>query len=155
MATTNNTPGGNLYPPVGFHFRATFPDFPGDNEMRFQSISGLSAEIMMETYKEGGNNMYEYQLPVRVKFSDVSLKRGLLKGSTIFQWCLSAINDFKFSPKDLNIDLLDEQGAALVSWSLKGVLPKKWSVSEFNAEQSTIAIEQMDLVIREFRIQPK
>ena len=152
MATTNNTPGGISYPPVGFHFRATFPDFPGDNEMRFQSVAGLSAEIMMETYREGGNNMYEYQLPVRVKFSDVSLKRGLLKGSKMFAWCLDAINDFKFAPKDLNIELLDDQGVALISWSLKGALPKKWSISEFNAEQSSIAIEQIDLVIREFRI---
>ena len=37
-------------------------------------------------------------------------------------------------------------------WAVKGALPKKWSVTDLNAEQSAIVVEQLDLVIREFKI---
>jgi phage tail-like protein len=120
--------------------------------MRFQSVSGLKADIEMETYKEGGNNMFEYQLPVRVKFSDISLKRGLLVGSLVTDWLLVAFNTFTFLPMDLTIELLNDQGTPLMGWMLMGALPKSWSISDFDAENSRVVIEQIDLVVREFLI---
>lgn len=152
MATQKPTAGG-YYPPVGFRFKVSFVAFEGaDNDVRFQSVSGLNAEVQMESYKEAGNNMFEYQLPVRVKFSDITLKRGLLTGSRIFKWYVDGINNFKFSPQDINISLLNDKGNPVITWAVKGALPKKWSVSELNAEQSAIVVEQLDLVIREFKI---
>ena len=120
--------------------------------MRFQSVTGLKATINMETYKEGGSNMFEYQLPTSVRFGDITLKRGLLVGSAVFDWLLLAVNAFQFLPLDLTIDLLNSEGTPLMSWLLMGVLPKSWSISELDAEKSTIAIEQIELAVREFII---
>ena len=120
--------------------------------MRFQSVTGLKAPINMETYKEGGSNMFEYQLPTSVRFGDITLKRGLLVGSAVFDWLLLAVNAFQFLPLDLTIDLLNSEGTPLMSWLLMGVLPKSWSISELDAEKSTIAIEQIELAVREFII---
>jgi phage tail-like protein len=152
MASNNNAPGG-YYPPVGFFFRVRFLGFSGDNEMRFQQVDGLSVEVKLDDiYHEGGNNTFEYALPTKVRCSDISLKRGLLVGSELFAWCAAAINDFQFFPLDFTVELLNDQGAPLLTWVFTGALPKKWSISSLNAETSSIAIEQIDLAVRDFRI---
>jgi hypothetical protein len=36
---------GGYYPPVGFHFRVEFLNIGNDNDVRFQSVSGLNVEL--------------------------------------------------------------------------------------------------------------
>ena len=42
------------YPPLGFHFKVEFSDFPG--EYQFQSVSGLNVNVDTEDIAEGGEN---------------------------------------------------------------------------------------------------
>jgi len=70
---------GGYYPPVGFHFKVEFVGIGNDNDVRFQSVSGLSVEFDTEAYEEGGENRFEHTLPVRTKYPDLSLKRGSAK----------------------------------------------------------------------------
>ncbi len=150
--SSNTTSAGGYYPPVGFRFRVKFAGISGDNEMRFAQVSGLKAEVQMEEYKEGGSNMLNINLPIGVKFSEVTLKRGLLVGSAIFEWFLAALNGFVFTPVDITIDLLNDKGEPLLSWLLMGALPKSWSISDLDAGNSTLAMEEMVLSIRGFLI---
>ncbi|GAB4012174.1 phage tail protein [Spirosoma sp. KCTC 42546] len=140
---------GLLYPPVGFHFLVAFELFPQTiQDGRFQEISGLNVEMQMESIREGGENRFEHQLPVRTKYSDLVLKRGLFVGSGVYQWAKNAFEDFQFQPVNLLISLLNEQHAPLMSWHVVHALPKKWDISAFNAEQNTIAIETLTLTYR-------
>ena len=68
---------GGYYPPVGFHFKVEFVNLGNNNDTRFQSVSGLNVEFETETFKEGGENRFEHKLPVRTKYPDLSLKRGI------------------------------------------------------------------------------
>ena len=155
------------YPPVSFFFEVTFQgsftDAQGTDinlsqetlDTRFQSVSGLSAELQTETLKEGGQQQFEHILPVRSKYNPLVLKRGLLKDSKLIQWCQSAIDDFDIQPLDLLVHLLQLKGAneaqenptlePLMTWNVFNAWPKKWSVSDFNAEQNAIAIESLEL----------
>ncbi len=98
MASKTPSAGG-YYPPVGFHFKVEFLDFQNDtafgkeNDVRFQSVSGLSVEYDSETFKEGGENRFEHKLPVRTKYPDLSLKRGMLTDSKVIKWCLDAFQN--------------------------------------------------------------
>ena len=76
-----DTSAGGYYPPVGFHFKVEFIGVGNDNDTRFQSVSGLTVEYDTESFKEGGENRYEHKLPVRTKYPDLSLKRGMLTAS--------------------------------------------------------------------------
>ena len=90
------------YPPVGFHFLVTFDIFPQlPNDMRFQSVSGLTVDVETEDFKEGGENRFVHKLPVRTKYSDITLQRGMFVGSGLVLWCRQAIEDYNFQPANL------------------------------------------------------
>lgn len=142
---------GLLYPPVGFHFLVAFELFPQTvQDVRFQEVSGLNVEMQMESVKEGGENRFEHQLPIRTRYADLVLKRGLLVGSGVYQWCKNAFENFDFQPVNLLVSLLNEQHAPLLSWHVVHALPKKWDISSFNAEQNAIAIETLTLTYRHY-----
>jgi phage tail-like protein len=144
----------NYYPPVGFHFRVVFSGI-GDGEVdsRFQSVSGLSMELETESVKEGGENRYEHVLPVRSKFPLLVLKRGLVKNSALLtQWCNDAFQSLIINPVDISISLLNEAHEPLMTWNVKHAWPKKWSLSDLNAEQSAIAIETFELQYQYFTL---
>jgi len=144
MAEQTPSPGG-YYPPVGFHFRVEFLGIGNDNDIRFQSVAGLTMEYDTETFKEGGENRFEHKLPVRTKFADLSLKRGMLTDSDIIQWCLDAFQNREFQPVDINITLLNEEHQPLKTWQVHRAWPRKWSVSDFNAQENSLVVETLEL----------
>jgi phage tail-like protein len=139
------------YPPVGFHFAVRF-GFSDEADTHFQSVSGLSVEYEMETIKEGGENRFEHKLPVRTKYSDLSLKRGLLLDSKVLKWCLDAFENRVFAPTDVQIVLFNEQHQPLKTWSVTAAWPKKWSVTDFNAQENSLVIETLELSYRYFKL---
>ncbi len=146
------------YPPVGFFFEVIFQGETLDKdvvETRFQSITGLTAELQTDSLQEGGENRFELVLPKQVKYSPLVLKRGLVKNSKLIDWCMDAIHNFDIRPINLLVNLLHVKRAndsqppsgvePLVSWKVINAWPRKWSVSDFNAEEKSIAIETLEL----------
>lgn len=141
------------YPPVGFHFLVRFELSPQVvDDTRFQEVSGLEAEMEMESFTEGGQNRFTWQLPKRTRYSDITLKRGMAIQSPLIGWCRDALENFSFAPVNLTISLLNEQHQPLTSWYVVSAIPKKWSVSNLNAEENTIVIESLTLSYRYFNI---
>src|SRR4051794_23136075 len=98
------------YPPVGFHFEVHFPGVgPNDDDVRFQEVSGLTAEIGTEELAVGGENRFTYRLPTRAKYGNLILKRGMLKNSVLKSWITDAIVNFIFKPLDVSVYLLDHE----------------------------------------------
>lgn len=145
------SPGG-YYPPVGFHFRVEFVGIGNDNDIRFQSVSGLSIEYDTESFKEGGENRFEHKLPVRTKYADLSLKRGMLTDSKVIEWCLKAFENREFQPAQINVMLLNENHQPIKRWEVIDAWPKKWSVSDLNAQENGLVIETLDLAYKYFNV---
>jgi phage tail-like protein len=145
------SPGG-YYPPAGFHFKVEFSGIGNDNDTRFQSVSGLTIEYDTESFKEGGENRFEYKLPVRTKYADISLKRGLLTSSAVIDWCLKAFENREFQPATVIISLLNDTHTAIKRWEVVDAWPKKWSVSDFNAQENSIVVETLDLAYKYFKV---
>ncbi|HAX16790.1 MAG TPA: glycerol acyltransferase [Leeuwenhoekiella sp.] len=141
----------NYYPPVGFHFKVEFGAVSPEIDHQFQSVSGLSVDIEMEEYAEGGENRFKHKLPVRTKFPNLVLKRGLVSDSKLIKWCKDAVENFDFSPTDVTIKLLNNEHEPLVTWNVVHAYPVKWSVSDFNAEQNSIAVETIELAYNYFK----
>jgi len=140
------------YPPVGFHFLVSFELNPQADDTRFQEVSGLDVEMEMESFTEGGQNRFTWQLPKRSHYSDITLKRGMFIGSPVIKWCRDAFESFLFTPANLNISLLNEQHAPVMTWYVVHALPKKWSVSGFNAQDNSIVVESITLSYQYFNI---
>ena len=133
-------------PPVGFHFLVVFELFPQTpQDFRFQEVSGLDVELEMEPIKEGGQNRFTHQLPVRNRYTDITLKRGLFIGSGITLWCKNAIENFVFVPTNVLISLLTSEHLPLQSWYVINAIPKKIQVSNFNAQENSVVVESLVL----------
>jgi phage tail-like protein len=141
------------YPPVGFHFLVTFQLFPQTpNDFRFQEVSGLDAEMEMETFVEGGQNRFTWQLPKRTRYSDLVLKRGMFMGSGIVLWCQNAFENFVFEPTNITIALLNELHVPVQAWYVVHAIPKKWSISNFNAQENSVVVESITLSYQFFNV---
>lgn len=138
------------YPPLGFHFLVEFAN--QKDEYQFQSVSGLSYNLGTEDITEGGENRFVHKLPLRPRYPNLVLKRGLLPDSALIDWCRSSVEDFSYSPTDIIIKLLNEEHQPLITWNVVHAYPVKWAVADFNAEESQIVIETLELTYNYFKI---
>jgi phage tail-like protein len=143
---------GNYYPPVGFHFKVEVLGLPpNDHDVRFTEISGLSVEMSTEEVAEGGENRFVQKYPVRAKYPDLVLKRGLLLNSEVINWIRKCIEDLVIQPKNIDIKLLNEEHQPLLTWHVVNAYPTKWAVSDFNASNNVVMIESIQLFYQYFR----
>ena len=140
------------YPPWGFYYKVDFGISKNADDSRFQTVSGLSVEYDYETFKEGGENRFEHKLPVRTKYADMVLKRGLLADSQVIAWFSAAFRDRQFQPSDVAVILMNEKGDPLRTWNVVHAIPKKWLVSDFNSNENRLAIETLELTYRYFTL---
>lgn len=141
------------YPPIGFHFSVEFPEISSNSkDQQFQSVTGLSVDIDTEEVAEGGENRFKHKIPVRTKYPNLVLKRGLLVDSEVIKWCRDAVENFQFKPTGIIVKLLNEKHEPLVSWSIVHAYPVKWSLVDLNAEESKLAIETLELTYNYFKV---
>lgn len=140
------------YPPWGFYYKVEFGISKNSNDVRFQTVSGLSVEYDYENFKEGGENRFEHKLPVRTKYADLVLKRGMVVDSEVISWFNNAFRDREFVPTDINVILMNEKGEPLRTWKVAHAIPKKWVVSDLNSTENAIVVETMEITYRYFTI---
>lgn len=140
------------YPPLGFFFRVEFQLGAGKStDTMFQDVSGFNAELLTEDVRQGGENRFSQVLPTRAKYSDLVLKRGLIANSGVVKWCKDAIENLEIQPITIIVTLLNEKNQPLQTYNVVNAWPKKWSISNFNAEESKIVVETMEISYQYFR----
>ena len=143
-----------IFPPVSFYFHVKFTDISDQIfDASFQSVSGLAIDIQTDIVKEGGENRFEHVIPVRTKYQNLVLKRGVVTDSKLIDWCLKTFQNLDIQPADLTISLLNEKGEPLMTWNVVHAWPKKWSVEDLNAMESKVLIESLELQYQYFSIQ--
>jgi len=142
------------YPPVSFHFRVEFQDIPGikSQDAFFQEVTGLSRELETEPVKSGGENRFTFKLPTRAQYPNLVLKRGLFLDSGISSWVNDAILNLEIKPATVIVTLLNDKREPLQSYKCVNAWPQKWSVADFNAQESRILVETMELFYQYFTI---
>jgi len=142
------------YPPVSFYFQLTFSGVSGKTEASFKEVSGITMEMGIEEIAEGGVNTFKHRVPTTAKFSNLVLKRGLVaKNSALAKWCLDTLGnglEETIETKNIIVNLLDENGTPLKSWSFVNAWPVKWAVSDFNSMNNEIAIETLEFAYSYF-----
>jgi phage tail-like protein len=116
----------------------------------FSEVSGLEATMEIENYDAGGLNGGTLHFPGRVKWANLVFKRGMLAQgdptdtSDFWTW-LQGYLDGQGVRKDGTISLCDETGSPQLVWGWRRGLPMKWTGAAMNAQQSQIAIEQLEI----------
>jgi phage tail-like protein len=110
----------------------------------FNSCDGLGCEFVMEQREEGGNNGIIWQLPTRIKYSNVKLSRPVTKDSAkITKWFAGMAGGIR--RKTATIEARTLEGTVITRWSLVDVVPVRWSGPQLSAESPKVAIETLEL----------
>ncbi len=136
-------------PPVGFHFMVVFlfgGFVPNLLDIRFQKVSGISAEIDTTDIREGGENIFRHRLPNHVTYNNLILERGMVNGSLLNIEFNVAMSSMKFAPSNVLVTLLNENSLPLYGgWLFKRAYPVKWSTSDLDANNNSVVIDTMEL----------
>ncbi|MCB0207846.1 MAG: phage tail protein [Anaerolineae bacterium] len=137
------------YPLPVYNYRVEI----GSEAVAFSEVSGLSISYETTTYKEspvesgapGPRIMY---MPAQRSPANITLKKGLVRSSsvaTFFKW-INSIQINQVEKKDIYIRLMDESGAAVISWKVTNAFPKTLNAPTFDANSNDVAIETMELM---------
>lgn len=110
----------------------------------FQECSGLNIETEIFEYSEGGLNTYTHKFPVRAKYKNITLKRGLDEGQDLYQWYVKAING-QIKRQNISIIVYDSLGKEVRRWNLQRAFPCKWTGPDLKADKGALAIETVEI----------
>ncbi|SHL83883.1 phage tail protein [Fibrobacter sp. UWH4] len=143
MAEDGSTQSANIWPLPKFHFQVKW----GDQEMSFQEVTGLDAQSEEIKYRVGNSPIYSViKMPGLIKYSNVTMKKGIFKGDNKFWEWFSQIKQNTIKRIDITISLLDETSAPTMVWTLKNAWPTKISGYELKAEGNEVAVESIEIV---------
>ena len=123
-------------------------EIEGVIEGAFLECKGLGMKWKVLKYKEGGVNNYVHQLPERIQYSKVTLKRGVDLSRAIWEWCQEGIRDGKVVRKNVSIIQFDTAGEEIKRWNLTGAYPINWKGPAFKTNSKKAALETLQLVHR-------
>jgi len=101
---------------------------------------------------EGGENRFVQRYPLRARYPDLVLKRGLMRQSAIWDWVRQCVEDLEIEPHDVDVTLLNEAHQPLATWHVVGAYPVKWSVSDLSATANAYVVESLQLAYRYFTL---
>lgn len=133
------------YPLAGFRFKVEFGGIQKLADMRFQEVNGLKAEVETEQLREGGMGSFAYNLPKRVKYPNLELKRAMMPESRVHAWVRDALENFNFRPLLVTVSLLGETGEPLLVWEAHQAWPVSWALSGLHAETGGVLMETLTL----------
>lgn len=142
-------PQANANPPAAFHFAVSFDSAPRDADCWFSEVSGIAAELELESVVEGGESRFMHPLPTSVKHQRLVLKRGVAPfDSRLVSWCREVLEGGLGQPiktQLLRVSLLDETGQPLRTWSFANAFPVKWEIETFNATKNEVAMDKLEI----------
>jgi len=130
------------YPLPVFHFSVQW----GGTRIGFSEVTGLTQENQAIEYREG--NFPEYstiKMPGMRKFSNVTLKRGIVKShNEFFRW-LATVSLNTVERRDIIISLLNENHEPVMTWKVLNAFPVKVEGPQLKATGNEVAIESIEL----------
>ena len=97
----------------------------------------------MQEHPEGGQNEFVHRLPGRRKQANLTLKRGIV-GVGLWTWYAESLPG-QISLRSGSIQLLDETGSPVLTWSFERGFPRKIDGPSLNSAQSSLAIETLEI----------
>ncbi|WP_199752476.1 phage tail protein [Actinoplanes sp. ATCC 53533] len=111
----------------------------------FQEVTGLGGQLEVVSYAEGGHNDAVHQLPLRYSWNRLTLKRGVARGPGLWAWYAAGLGDSLGARRDGAVLLLGADGLPAAAWSFHAGLAAKWTGPDLHAEQSAVAVEQLEI----------
>ena len=144
MPATNDAVTGD--PLVSFNFSI---EISGGLNGYFTEVSGLGSETETIEHKivDGKGNEVVRKIPGRLKWTDITLKRGITANMDIWTW-RKQVEDGQVASarKNGSIMMLDQEGSIVARWDFKQAWPSKVTGPTPKSDSNEVGIEEMVLV---------
>lgn len=150
MATERNRPYSQ------FNFRVSWMPATGNEgdtlsedtvQAGFQEVSGLGMEITVAEYRAGNAGTNEpMKITGTVKTPDVTLKRGVIGSTDLYDWLHEVRNGSQNHLKTVTIKLMAEDRETVAQqWKLYNSRPMKYEGPSLNGKGTDVGIESLVL----------
>jgi phage tail-like protein len=109
----------------------------------FRSVSGLSIEMEVIEFREGGSEVI-HKLPGVRKYPNLVLKQGFTGNIALYDWFISNTRQNPVRV-DGKIVMLDQHDAEVAAWQFHNGFPAKWEGPDFDASGNDIPIETIEI----------
>jgi phage tail-like protein len=113
----------------------------------FSDVTVGGIDVSYSEYRNGNEKFNTVRkIPNTHKLDDVTLKRGLVGSTDLFDW-LKTVRDGTADARQVTITLLDEARNPVATWRLRRAQPKKWTAPTLAAKGGgDVAMEELHLV---------
>ena len=115
----------------------------------FLEASGVGSEheIVEHTVVDENGHEMVHKLPGRLKWEDVTLKRGITEDLQIWQWRQTVIEGkMADARKNISITMLDRQYEPVAIWHFSGAWPSKVTGPSFKSDSNEFGVEEVTIV---------
>ena len=123
------------------------PRGPEDPLGGFSDVSGIGTENTVAEYRNGNDpENHVRKVPGVHKVSDVTLKRGIVNSADLFAWMEQVRRQGVAAQRTVTITLRDEASKPVQTWTLRGVIPLKYTGPTLAAKGGgDVAMEELVL----------
>jgi len=138
--------------PVGnYNFKI---EIEGVDAGQFTAVDGLNIEQEVIEYQNGDDPLLRKR-PGRVKYGDITLKKGYLATTVLNDWIEAArCGNGDYTRKAMSIVLHDNSdpgaGGEIKRWNCHQCFPKSWKMSSLDGKGNDVLTEEMVIVIEYF-----
>ena len=140
-----NTTGTLTDPLVGFSYSL---DLSGKAAGMFSEVSGIGSETEIIEVKATDPSGRDYikKVPGRLKFTDITLKRGITDNLDFYNW-RKLVEDGKIADARINatITMYNQLLAPVAQWNLTNAWPAKITGPSMTADSNAIGIEELTI----------
>jgi phage tail-like protein len=133
-------------PLLGFNFLL---ELEGAVAGYFTECSGVGSENEIVEHKVVDKQGHEVvrKLPGRLKWQDVTLKRGITSDLQLWQWRDTVIKGtMKDARKNITITMLDREYKPVAIWNFSNAWPSKVSGPSLKSDSNEFGVEEITIV---------
>jgi phage tail-like protein len=143
MAGSDNDPIKN------FQFTVDF----GGETTNFQDVILPESEIEVIEYRDGSDvSSGVRKKPGLTKYSNLVLKRGLIKSSELYKW-FKQTKQGTLERRDITVSILNEEKEPFATWRFKNCWPTKYSGSTLKAKGNEVVMETLEIAIEDLNLE--
>ena len=144
MAATDDALTGD--PMIGAHFEISVGAVTG----YFTEVSGLGSESEIVEHKiiaKGAKESLIRKIPGRLKWGDITLKRGITKNMDFYKW-RKQVEEGKVESARLDgtVIMYDQNLTPVASWEFYKAWPSKINGPQLQSDGNAVGIEELTLV---------
>ncbi|MEY3013413.1 MAG: hypothetical protein RIT45_2148 [Pseudomonadota bacterium] len=111
----------------------------------FRNVEGLDSETEIVEYQDG-DDLILRKRPGRTKYSNVTLKRGYINNTELWEW-RKAVIEGKVQRKSGSIILCADDGTEVMRYNFFEAWPTKWKGFTLDGKGTDVNVEELELAV--------